>query len=232
MKKFLLLIGAFTLSASFCSATPCGAGTLASYIGLGAGGCTIDGHTLSNFQILPGSTTGTPIAAAGVLVSPLGGPADPGLTVSTNLTAPANAPLELVFTYQIFGASYSASAITLSNSTESGDGGVTEIQNFCAGGAFGPDGFTGCTGVAGSLLTLDGVQQSDQSSFSDVPFVSVTNDFELDGGLAGSASGGTFTNQFVASAAVPEPATWLLAGIGISGIAVLKRRNICIWLEN
>lgn len=231
MKKLTLALLATLLSSALCSAAPCGVGTFASYISLGSGGCTIDGHTLSNFQTLPGNSLASPIDAANLTVSPLGGASDPGLTFSTNLTSTANAPLELVFTYQIAGAFYSGSAIGLSNSSETGDGAVTEIQNYCAGGAFGPDGLSGCGGVTGSLLTLDGIQQSDQTSFAGVSLVNVTNDFELDGGLGGTASGGTFTNQFAASAATPEPATWLFVGIGIFCIALAKRRSIRICLE-
>jgi hypothetical protein len=228
VKKLLFAFSAVAFS-TLAWAAPCGVGTLASYEALGTAGCTIDGHTVSNFQAVPGSSTGTPISNSVVSVSPLGGAADPGLTVSTSLTAQANAPLELAFTYQISGGPFSASVIALSNSSETADGGVTEIQNFCAGGQFGPDGVSGCSGTAGSLLTLDGIQQTDQSAFASVPFVSVTNDFELDGGLAGTATGGTFTNQF---AAVPEPASWLFIGLGLCCMASLKRRVSVLVLRN
>jgi hypothetical protein len=233
VKKLLFALSAVALSSSLAGAAPCGVGTLGSYEALGAAGCTIDGHTLSNFLPVMGSTTGAAISSSDVAISPLGGTAVTGLTFSTSLTAQANAPLELTFTYQISGGgSYSASEIALSNSSETGDGGVTEIQNYCAGGLFGPDGVTGCTGTAGSLLTLDGVQQTDQSSFASVPFVNVTNDFELDGGSSGSATGGTFTNQFTAGAAVPEPGSWLLAGFGICCLALLKHRSLSVCQRN
>jgi hypothetical protein len=232
VKKLLFALSAVALSSSLAWAAPCGVGTLGSYEALGAAGCTIDGHTLSNFQPVTGSTTGAAISSSAVEISPLGGTADPGLSFFTNLTAQPNAPLELTFTYQISGGSYSASAIGLSNSSETGDGGVTEIENYCAGGVFGPDGVTGCTGTPGSLLTLDSVQQTDQSSFASVPFVNVTNDFELDGGLSGSATGGTFTNRFTAGATVPEPSTWLFVGFGICCLALLKPRSLNVCQRN
>jgi hypothetical protein len=232
VNKLLFALSAVAFSSTLAWAAPCSVGTLASYEALGAGGCTIDGNTFSNFQTIAGSAAGTPITNSVVAVSPLGGAADPGLTFSTSLTAQANAPLELTFTYQISGGPFSASALALSNSSESVDGGVTEIQNYCAGGSFGPDGVTGCNGTAGSLLALDGIQQTDQGTFAGVPLLNVTNDFELDGGQAGTASGGTFTNQFTAAATVPEPASWLFAGLGICCLASIRRRSSVLALRN
>jgi hypothetical protein len=75
---------------------------------------------------------------------------------------------------------------------------VTDIQNYCAGGTFGPDGVTGCAAVTSALVTLDGIQQTDSASFAGVSLLSITDDFTLDGGLGGSASGGSFTDQFTA----------------------------------
>ena len=71
----------------------------------------------------------------------------------------------------------------------------------------------------GGLLTLDGVQNTDMSTFAKVSIVNVTNDFTIDPGTSGTASGGTFTNTF---AAVPEPFTSALAGLGLALVGAVK----------
>jgi hypothetical protein len=202
------------VSSALCStASTCTSGTLASYIGLGSGGCTIGANTLDNFQTVSGISGATAISTADVSISPLGGTLNPGITASVTQVAGANTQLELLFTYQISGASYVGESITLAGSSESADGAVTDIQNFCAGGTFGPDGVTGCTGSAGSLLALDGVQNQASTVLGPSSFIDVTDDFTLDGGLAGSASGGTITDRF---SAVPEPFSYFLTGLALT----------------
>jgi hypothetical protein len=108
---------------------------------------------------------------------------------------------------------------------------VTDIQNYCAGGTFGPDGVTGCAALTGALVTLDGIQQTDSASFGAVGSLSITDDFTLDGGLGGSASGGNFTDQFTAGSisAVPEPFGFSLMNLGlwlVLALGALRRKGI------
>ncbi len=225
MMKLVVVLGALAGFVQICSAAPaCASGTLTSYVGLGAGGCTIGTSTLFNFQVLPGTAGATEILPGGVLISPLSGPSSVGLTTLTSVTSSAGQILESLFTYRISGSSYVASMITLSNSSETGDGAVTGLQNFCTGGVFGPDGVSGCTGSAGGLVTVDGAQNTDGGTFGAVSMLSVTNDLTIDGGIAGSASGGRFVDQFATlTASVPEPFTfWFTAG----GLALLAARRI------
>lgn len=228
MRRYLILASAILATARFCSAGPCSGGSLTSYIALGMSGCTIGGNTLSDFQTLSGISGATPIATMDVSLTPIGGDLDPGFTAQVNMTASAGTILEALFTYKISGNSYTGSSILLANSSETGDGGVTDIQNYCAGGTFGPDGVSGCSGVAGTLLTLDGIQQNDQNSFGGASFLNVTDDFTLDGGLAGSATGGIITDQFTATAgtATPEPVSVALAGLGLAFVLGLELRRI------
>ena len=225
MKGFLTLAVSACLAASLCTAAPCINGSLASYIALAGGGCTIDGNTLFNFQTVSGTAGTTAIATADLLISPFGGSTSFGFTATTAKTAATGTLLESIFTYQISGNLYTGTSITLAGSSETGDGAVADVQNYCAGGTFGPSGVTGCSGLAGSLVALDGIQQTDQGTFGGVTLLSITDDFTLDGGLAGSASGGSFTNQFTAQsvAAIPEPLSLLLAGLGLALAAVIKR---------
>lgn len=229
MRQLLYLTSATIVLSALCSATStCTDGTLATYIGLGSGGCTIGANTLYDFETVSGTSGATPIATADVSIAPLGGNFNPGITASVDAQAGANTQLEVIFTYRVSGTSYVGDSITLAGSSETGDGAVTDAQNFCAGGTFGPDGVTGCTGLAGSLLTLDGVQNGDSTALGPVGLLSVTDDFTLDGGLAGSASGGTITDRF---SSVPEPFTYLLTGLGFAlGIGAklrLHQRGSC-----
>jgi hypothetical protein len=223
VRKLWILSAAVVSLAQLSVASPaCVADSLSAYIALGAGGCMVGGNTLSDFAILPGISGATPISPVDISLSPSGSTTNPGLVISVNVSANAGTVLEAFFTYALSGNSFSDSVIALSRSSETGDGAVTGTQDFCANGIFELNGVSGCTGTPGSLLTLDGVQNSDATSFAAAGFLNVTDDFTVDGGLAGSATAGTLSNQF---STVPESGTLLLAPIGIIfALGVIRRR--------
>jgi hypothetical protein len=225
MKLAVLLVlcaGCLTVNVQ---ANPCVAGSLASYISLGAGGCTIGTNVVSSFTILSGTTGATELSPGAVSIQPSGGAADPQLQFTVSETVQTPPLLETIFDYRISGNPYIQSQIDLSNSSETVDGAVTDIQNICEDGSFGPDGVTGCPGVSDSLLTLDGIQNTDSTGLSALSFLSVTDDFTLDPGLAGSASGGVFTDQFTASTTVPEPRMTVLLGALLLALAATCKRR-------
>lgn len=231
MKRLLITISTVMAAAGLSSAATCGNGTLASYIALGANGCTIGSNTLFGFQTVSGTAGATTIATSALAITPFGGTTSFGFTAAATQTAGANSLFESIFTYRISGNSYTGSSIALAGSSETGDGAVTDIQNYCAGGTFGPDGVTGCAATPGALVTLDGIQQTDLASFAGVSLLSITDDFTLDGGLGGSAAGGSFTDQFTARAvsAIPEPFGFSLTGLGLGLVLVfgaLLRKGI------
>jgi hypothetical protein len=214
--------GCLTLDAY---ADPCAAGSLATYVTLGATGCTIGTNTVSSFSVLTGFTGATELSPGTVSITPLGGAANPELQFTVNDSVDALPALETIFTYKISGNPYTQSQIDLSNSSETGEGAVTDLQNICEDGSFGPDGVDGCPGTSDSLLTLDGVINTDSTPLSALSFLSVTDDFTLDPGPAGSATGGVFTDQFTATTTVPEPKmTILLAALVLTLAATCKRR--------
>ncbi len=183
----------------------------------------IGANTVASFVTLTGSTGGTPISPTAVTIMPTGGTANPELTFGVSLTASAPNVDEAIFNYNISGPAYLTDVITLSGSSETGNGDVTDVQNYCVSGHFGPDGVDGCTGLSsGALVTIDGVQQTDNTSFSGPTSLSITDDFVLDSGGTGSATGGTFADQFTATGATPEPGAFLLTGTGLV-CAVLRR---------
>jgi hypothetical protein len=204
-------------------AASCAGGTLSGYVSLGSSGCTIGENTLSDFKIFASGTAGASEINPGlVTITPLGGNYNPSLSLSVNQTATAPSLLEVFFTYEISGPGYVGTSAALSGASETVDGAVTGIENYCEGGAFGPDGVDGCPGANGALVTADGFQNSDSDSFSKVPSLNVTDDFTIDGGTAGTASGGTFTNNFTA---VPEPAAAALGGLGMLLAAAYRGRS-------
>jgi hypothetical protein len=64
---------------------------------------------------------------------------------------------------------------------------------------------------------VDGIQNTDSTGLGGAGSVSVTDDFTLDGGTAGSATGGTFTDEFAAMTPVttPEPSSSLQLSVGV-----------------
>jgi hypothetical protein len=206
----------------------CASGSLASYILLGSGGCTIGTNLFFSFATLSGTAGAAEISPTLVSITPSGGTTDPELSFTVDANAGTGDLLESIFTYKLSGNQYLHSTIGLSGSSETVDGAVTDIQNLCEGGTFGPDGVSGCTGTADGLVTLDGFQNSDDTPLGSPSFVNVTDDFTVDGGTEGTASGGTFTDQFqakAASAAVPEPGGTLPLGLSMLVLFVVWQKR-------
>ena len=234
MKYFLILTGLVSLFQLTASASViCVSGTLASYEALGSGGCTIGSNTVASFNNVSGSYGATEIAPSAVTVTPTGGTTSPTLQFTVSQTASNGQTLEEIFTYVITGAVYSMDTNTLSGSSETGNASVTNVQNYCAGGNFDATGASGCTGSStGALVTFDGVMNSDTITFPATPKLSITDDFVIDSGGVGTASGGTIQDQFVAAgvASVPEPGAIALSFIGLSIVSARRfyssKRNI------
>ena len=227
MKQLLLVVfGLVGVQAAF--ATPlCGTGSLASYIALGSGGCTIGADTITSFATL--APNYTPISTTLITVMPAGGTTNPELTFSFSQTANAPATLEAFFTYTISGPTFLTDVITVSNSSETGNGDVTDTQNYCVGGHFGMDGVDGCTGsTSGALAVVDGSGlQTDNANFpASTHSLNITDDFVVDSGGTDSASGGTFADQFTTTTATPEPGAFVLTGAGLALAALRRFRGI------
>jgi len=222
IKQVSLLAFAALSVARLGAATSCTPEALKDYVALGATGCTIGGNTLYDFKVFTSGTAfATELATGSVKLTPSGGNYNPSLGISVSQTATAPTILETFFTYDISGSGYIATSAALSGSSETVDGAVTGVENYCEGGSFGPDGLDGCPGANGALVTFDGFQNTDSAGFSKVPFINVTDDFTIDGGTAGTASGGTFSNGF---SAVPEPVSIGLTGAGLVLAASYRRR--------
>jgi hypothetical protein len=224
MKRTLVLSAVLAGLASLCPAATCVSGTLSSYIGLGAGGCTVGSAIFSDFALLAGTTGAEEIAASDVHLMPSATASGPGLTTAVDVTSGGTIN-ETLFNYQISGLNYTSLGITLSGASQGGGGAVTGLSSFCLGGIFSMDGLSGCTGVAGDLATVNGVQNQDSASFDPATFISVINDLTIDGGASGSARGGTLLDRFgTSSTAIPEPMSFLITGAGLVLVAIGRIR--------
>ena len=226
MNKGVVVLAVAFGCAQSALAGMCSPGTLQSYIALGAAGCTAGPDQFSSFQTLTGFSPNV-ISPNAVTVTPLISGANVSLAFSTNLSAATNSTTELFFNYLLKG-NVIGSMITLANTSATGDGVATYIQNLCNGGTFGSDGISGCTGTAYQLAVTN--NDTDQAAFAPASAISVTDDFTLDGGQMGSATGGTFTDRFSNSSgpgtATPEPNTIIVSGVGMVSLIWLRRRSL------
>lgn len=222
MKKLVILGAAILGVVQMGAASPaCISGTLAGYISLGLGGCAIGNNTVFGFQSLGGTSGATEIMPSLITVTPTGSTFNPGLTFTTNITATTGTVLEALFNYSISGSNFVTDSISLSNLSGSG----SYVQNFCQGGNFGPNGVTGCAGLSGGLAVVG--SGTDTTALSGQPnLLGITDDLTIDG-FDGPSTGATAMDQVtsVPAAAVPEPATYLVTGLGLA-FAVYGRSRL------
>lgn len=201
--RMLLLVALLVGTAPLGMAGSCGVGTLATYIGTT---CTIDGVTFSNFGYTgTGSGGAHAIPSSGVSVTPSG--------VGFQFTAPwnvgANQELDSAISYT---ASGNISDLVLSM------GGF-----FFTGGATVSVAET--TNVPGVDLAVfsnsTGTRSFQSASFGPVESISVIKDVAVNG-HTGAAAVSVVFNQFNST---PEPASMILLGSGLMGLAVFIRRR-------
>ena len=199
-------------------AAGCVAGSLGSYLALGAGGCTVGSLTFADFaleafpgptaqQIAPGSLSIAPIAGGFALSSDAGLFADAGTLLGLRLLFDVQAP-GLVGGTVAFGPNRSAT----------GDGVLTALLD---------------AGAAGNsiALVIDGFEDT-PVSFASAATGSYVAFLELgvDGGTQGSASLGpalasvTFAATTVSP--VPEPESFALLIPGLLVILARRRKTI------
>jgi hypothetical protein len=223
----LLLAGALVVGLpTVAAAGPCGAGSLASYIGLGSVGCSIGGTTLSGFSSAASLAGGTEIDPSAIMVTPSGGGGAFALDFAMNESTGLGV-LGVLITYSVLGPGFDTATLDLAGAgatAPSVPGGVvTAVEELCA--PAGP----GCP--PSSIATLIAAQDAvgpvpaPPQLFGPLSFFDVFVDIALDPGLGGTAFlNGSVTTGF-APAAVPEPMLTLLLGSGVAGLVVRQRRR-------
>ena len=202
MKQIGLLFLAWLGAAQLVSAAPCVPGTLASYIALGAGGCTIGTNVLANFTQGSALNGAVNIPLAGLNVFPAGGASNPGIIVTGNITAGSGQVFSALINYTITGSTYTSDTVTLSNTTATGNGAVTDIQNFCLNGDFqAPYVRLWVPGGEGPGSPLVVLGNGSATASLNATSLGITHNLEIDSGITGTASGAVIIDQFGTSGA-------------------------------
>jgi uncharacterized protein (TIGR03437 family) len=197
MKHVGLIFLAWLGAAQLVSAAPCVPGTLASYMALGAAGCTIGTSVLANFtqgSPLNGTTT---IPPAGLNIFPAGGASNPGIVVTGNISAAGGQVFSTLINYTITGTTYTSDTITLSNTTATGNGAVSDIQNFCRNGNFQAPTFAAqCPGGEGPGSPLVVIGNGNATATLTATSLGITHNLVIDSGATGTASGAVIVDEF------------------------------------
>jgi hypothetical protein len=220
----LLLAGAGALTAA-----PCVPGTLAGYIALGAGGCSIQTNPLPFTEFLVKdfafTVTGvagspTPVTAAAVAVVPQLGPplfslefssagfsVGPGQAITYELSYFIDPPPPIIHEFET----------EMWTETPVFPGSVTIVTSICIGAPFTP----GCAGTLATLTVFhNGISHDlfDWTAFAGTNALGVRNVITLDATAGGSADFAGFHN-----ASVPEPRGTLLVAAVLAALALRRR---------
>lgn len=220
------MLGMVFASRVFASACPVLPTPLSTYIGFGAGGCTIATEIVDNFAFTVGATSGglSPLTASAIMVTPstfTGGYqlffSATGNTTSTGfmVTGSDFANYEIDFTWDpvVVGAEDQMNA-----NSPTAPGTATVTTDLCAGSIFGGS----CPPPTNTLTVFDGGPTAHNiltafTTFSPVTVVGTQSFIALDANGASSEMTGFSTSVFA-----PEPGTLAFAATGL--VALVLRR--------
>jgi hypothetical protein len=213
MRRLAWVFAGFLILAFQLPASPCVAGaTLDTYVALGAAGCTIGPQTVNNFSFSVISVGGgaTAIADTDITVTPTFGANLYGATFASSDFSVTSG-----FVNYLIGFTWDSLPIAgMGDVLDPGD--VNILTDGCVGAAFSG---SSCSGAAVGV-TVDPSQLTDTVFFSPTAILGIANHISLNADQ-GTASFKSIENDVFVT---PEPASFLLAALGVSMIAVGIRR--------
>jgi hypothetical protein len=221
MRSVLRCVIAFVLMVGFGSARalPCAAGSLADYLALGSGGCTIGGLAFTDFT-LPSvlSPTATPVDPDAVSIAPVSSAPGTGLQLAFTPAQSAGAGefLALRVGFNVQGSGIAGAYAALLEPLAIGDAAVTLVEDLCPGAPFSDPTNLVCAGSTQNLIAIAIESFADNPVSGPVgPFslAGVVAEIGIDGGLAGNAALAGAELRFLAAAAVPLPSVLVLLAI-------------------
>jgi hypothetical protein len=229
MKKVALLLAVVLATAALAFAGNCPTTTYDQYLTSGFS-CEINDQTYQDFAYTGTSNPpGFQIQAAGIGVTPITTPGDPGLQWSAGWgvgTGLGVLSQDSLFQFAVTsGSPMTDLSLSIAGVGFQGTGSVNVDETACLGAML--PACTGGTVVSLSVFANSGGQQLfDQVNFAGVNLISVSKDLLVQAGTNGSAEVSAVTDQFSeGSGTVPEPGTLTMFGAGILAIAGIARRK-------
>jgi hypothetical protein len=215
---FLLAV----IPSSLAQATPCQIGSFQSYVDLGVGGCMLEDKTVFGFADLGVLGPASPVLA-GVTVTPIADPGNPGLVFNFDAAAGPGELLQALFAFSVSvdpgGMPITAVSLSLEGSTVDLDGVNTAL--LCLGTTD-----PACPTLDPILLFDIGIDSllSDSRALPSVTSLDLLTDVVVDGGLAGSASLTSATLRFLEVQVVPEPSILVPVIAGLIALGRIRLR--------
>jgi len=232
MKTLTLAVLVVLASVTTVFADVCPSTTLDKYLGSGFS-CGINDKTFFEFNYASSSNPGGySIPAAGVSVTPITTQGNPGFLFSAPWSVSNNSGIlaqDSLIGYTVTvndgGAPITDLTLAMVGFDAIGTGEITIDETYCLGGIL-PTCSGGTEGTLVLNYTSKGGPSSVSVSFPGVTEISVAKDILLTSGTDGQAAVSGVYNQFSEGGTTPEPASIVLFGTGVLGMAGVLRRKL------